>query len=103
MASANSNGGEIGSAPTGAARRELLRRGHSLKSQLTVGRAGLSDAFLAQVRQSFTHVDLLKIRLDGDSPAEADELAEELASRVPCHVVQRIGRVALMYRPRNEN
>jgi RNA-binding protein len=102
MASTDPDNG-IGSAPGGAARRELIRRGHGLKSQLAIGRAGLSDAFLAQVRQSFTNADLLKVRLEADTPGEAEDLAEELAARVPCHFVQRVGRVALMYRPRTEN
>jgi RNA-binding protein YhbY len=92
----------IGPPPTGAARRELLSRGHALKARLLIGRAGLSDPLLAQVRQVFTHADLLKVRLDAESADQADALAADLAARVPCHLIRRIGRVALLYSPGQE-
>jgi RNA-binding protein len=92
----------LGPPPAGAARRELLSRSHALKAHLFVGRAGLSDPLLAQVRQEFTQTDLLKVRLDADSAAQADTLAADLAARVPCHLIRRIGRVALLYRPGRE-
>lgn len=92
----------LGPPPAAAARRALLSRGHTLKAHLFVGRSGLSDPLLAQVRQAFTHVDLLKVRLDADSTDQADALAADLAARVPCHLIRRIGRIALLYHPGSE-
>jgi RNA-binding protein YhbY len=89
----------LGPPPAATGRRELLGRGHALKAHLLVGRAGLSDPLLAQVRQAFINTDLLKVRLDADSADQADALAADLAARVPCHLIRRIGRVALLYHP----
>ena len=89
---------DLGPAPVKADRRALLKCGHTLKTHLIVGRAGLSDAFLQQVRSVFATTDLLKVRLDADNAAESDLLADELTRLVPCHLVQRVGRVALLYR-----
>jgi RNA-binding protein len=87
-----------GPAPDRQLRRALLGRGHQLKARLSVGRQGLTDGFLAQVRLSFANADLLKIRIDCDDRDEAALLASGLAEAVPCHLVQRVGRVALLYR-----
>ena len=90
---------DIGPAPTGRDRRTLTGRGHRLKARIMVGRRGATDAVLAEVRRALTNTDLLKVRIDADSPAETDGLADDIASRVPCHLIQRVGRVALLYRP----
>ena len=88
-----------GPAPTPQLRRGLLARGNRLKAHLSLGRQGLTDALVAHVRGELDRADLLKIRIDIDDRDEAARAAEELAARIPCHLVQRIGRVALLYRP----
>jgi RNA-binding protein len=90
---------DIGPEPDGARRRRLTGRGNRLKAGLAMGRQGLTEAFVESVRRAFTHADLIKVRLDADSPKQADALAEGLAARTPCHLIKRIGRVALLYRP----
>lgn len=89
----------LGESPSARLRRTLVGRGHQLKARLTVGRAGLTDAFIRQVREVLAHADLVKVRIDCDDRDEAAGMAAELARRVPCHLVQRVGRVALLYRP----
>jgi RNA-binding protein len=88
-----------GPAPTSRERRALVARGQRLKAQFTVGRQGLGEPFVAGVRDAFRNTDLLKVRVDADSAEETMGVATELAGRVPCHLVQRVGRVALLYRP----
>ena len=46
--------------------------------------------------------DLLKVRISTDDREECDRVAEELAARLPCQLVQRVGRVALLFRPAAE-
>jgi RNA-binding protein len=80
-------------------RRELRSRAQRLKARLTVGRKGLTGPFLEEVRGELGRHELVKVRLDVDEADQADELAGALAEAVPCHLIQRIGRVALLYRP----
>ncbi len=87
-----------GPTPSQAERRELRSRANRLKARLTVGRKRLTDSLLAGVRGELERNELVKVRLDEEEAAEADALARELAERVPCHLIQRIGRVALLYR-----
>ncbi len=93
---------DAGPAPTQAERRPLVKRGHALKAQLVVGRAGVTEAFLRQVRSAFANTDLLKVRLEAEKADDSERLALELADRVRCHLVQRVGRVALLYRKQAE-
>lgn len=88
-----------GPVPKPAERKVLSRRGHVLKTKLALGRQGLSDAFVSQIRLAFMHTDLLKIRLVAEGAEETRDLATELAKRVPCHLLQCTGRVALLYLP----
>jgi RNA-binding protein len=79
-------------------RRALMVEGHHLKPIATVAAGELSDGAVAHVRAAFVGRPLVKLRVNVDSGAECDVLAEELARRVPCEVVGRLGRVLLVYR-----
>jgi len=87
-----------GPEPIAAERKQLKARGHRLKARLAVGRGGLTDGFVQQVNQVFETTDLLKVHLDADDAAESKQMASELAERVGCYLIQRVGRVALLYR-----
>jgi len=87
--------------PTLSARQrvDLRRRGQRLRPTLHVGRSGLSDAFVSQVRRALEREDLIKIRVPADDGAAADQHGDELARRVPCCVVARTGFVLLLHAP----
>ncbi len=86
---------------TNAARRQLAARANRLDASMTVGARGVTDAITAQVRQSLHKHELIKIRVRADKGDEADEVGQELARRVPCHVVQRVGKVVVLYAPKD--
>jgi RNA-binding protein YhbY len=79
-------------------RRELIRRGHALKAEFSLSAAEISDAAVEHVQTFLADRELGKIRLRADSAAECEAAAAELARRVPCEVVSRVGRVLLLYR-----
>jgi RNA-binding protein len=79
-------------------RRGLLARGHELRATLCVGRGGLTQAVIDDIRHAMTRRDLLKVRIDAASGQEATRIAGELARHVGADLVQRVGRVALLYR-----
>ena len=80
-------------------RQALLAASHTLKPTATLSADGLTEAAVEHVRASFTGRELLKVRIHADSGAECDAAAEELARRLPCALVKRLGRVAVLYRP----
>jgi RNA-binding protein len=80
-------------------RRALAVRGNRLKASVIVRAGELSDATVAHVRQAFGAKELIKIRISTDDREEFSRAARDLAERIPCELVQRVGRVALLYRP----
>ncbi len=84
---------------TSGQRRALKARGNRIKASVTISAEDLSEAAVEHVRRAFARRDLIKVRLVTDDRELCDRAAAELARRVPCHLVQRIGRVALLYRP----
>lgn len=80
-------------------RRELIKRGHGLKAELSISAEEISDAAVEHVRAFLTARELGKVRIHADSAAECEAAAADLAGRVPCEVVSRVGRVVLLYRP----
>ena len=79
-------------------RRALAARGNRLKANVIVRADELSETTVAHVRTAFGKRDLIKVRISSDDREECARAAEELAERIPCELVQRVGRVALLYR-----
>lgn len=88
---------------TAKQRRELLAASHALRPVATLSEEGVSEAAVGHVRTSFGGASLVKVRVATESRAACERIAAELAERVPCEVVKRLGRVVLLYRPERES
>lgn len=84
-------------------RSALLAAANRLKAAVTIGASELDDASVAHVRQALKKHELLKVRIVTDDREACRAVAEALAARVPCELVQVIGRVAVLYRPRESD
>ncbi|MGI9235152.1 MAG: ribosome assembly RNA-binding protein YhbY [Woeseiaceae bacterium] len=73
--------------------------GHALKPVVTVGDAGLSDAVLAEFESTLAHHELIKVRVRVGDRAARDEIIGKMCSGKSATLIQRIGNVALLYRP----
>jgi RNA-binding protein YhbY len=80
-------------------RRELIKRGHGLKAELSLSAGEISEGVIGHVRAFLSGRELGKVRIRADSAAECEQAASELEAQVPCEVVSRVGRVLLLYRP----
>jgi RNA-binding protein len=73
--------------------------GHQLKPLIMVGEAGLSESLLTEYESTLDHHELIKVRVRvGDRDAR-DAIITELCTRGEAQLIQRIGNVALLYRP----
>ena len=66
--------------------------------EVVTHRDGLTETLIQHVRSGFASQPLLKIRVAADNNEQTDRVAAELAGRVPCEVVKRVGRVVVLYR-----
>ena len=73
--------------------------GHQRKPVIMVGDAGLSESLLAEFESTLDHHELIKVRARvGDRDAR-DAIIDQLCTHGKAELVQRIGNVALLYRP----
>lgn len=83
---------------TSKQRRHLRALAHHLNPIVMVGRAGLTDAVVRSVDEALAQHELIKVRIDAESPDDKHEVAEALAGRLHAAVAQTIGHLVVLYR-----
>ena len=73
--------------------------GHQLKPLIMVGDAGLSESLLAEYESTLDHHELIKVRVRVGDRESRDEIIRKLCDDSSAELIQRIGNVALLYRP----
>ena len=80
--------------------KKVLRGlGHELKPLIIVGDSGLSESLLTEYESTLAHHELIKVRVRVGDRKMRDEIIEKLCSGSSAALIQRIGNVALLYRP----
>jgi RNA-binding protein len=83
-------------------RKHLRGLAHALKPLIRIGGAGLTDALAAETTRALEDHELIKVKAPGGDRPARDEMFAALARRTESALVQRIGNVAVLYRPRAE-
>lgn len=83
-------------------KRHLRTLAHDRKVVVQTGAAGLTDAVVSEVDGALTAHELLKVQVLASERTERDRMIGELCSRTNASLVQRIGHVAVIYRPHPE-
>jgi RNA-binding protein len=80
--------------------RQFLRGiAHALEPVVHIGKGGLTDAAVAQVGRALGDHELIKVRwLSADREA-IEAQAAELAERLECAEVGRVGHISIFFRP----
>lgn len=92
----------MGVALTPRERSHLKARAHALEPRVQVGHAGMTDAVAAEVDRALTAHELIKVKILGDDRHARAELADALAERSHAALVQSVGKVIVLWRPRDE-
>jgi len=87
---------------TAAQNRFLRGQAHGLKAMLQVGGKGVTDAVVAEIANALEHHELIKVKVGAGDRDVRDALIGDLAQRTGAALVQRIGHVAVLYRPNAE-
>lgn len=80
----------------------LRKKGQQMKPVVWIGQAGCSEAVLAELHQALEHHELLKVKIAAGDRAARDQIVEQLCDMSGASLVQRIGNIALLYRPKEE-
>ena len=78
--------------------RFLRGLGHHLSPLAMVGKEGLSKSVLKSVNDIITAHELIKVKVQNNSPLDRKEVAAEIAAKTGATVSQIIGRIILLYR-----
>lgn len=81
-------------------RRHLRSLGHGLKPVVLIGDKGLTEAVVREFDQSLEHHELMKIRVKVGDRDDRDRIIQAICERSGAELIQRVGNIALMYRPR---
>jgi RNA-binding protein len=84
---------------TNAQIRKFKAAAQLLEPMLKVGKAGLSDGFIASVSDVLDQHELVKIKF-AEFKDQKKELAPLLAEKTGSHLVMRVGNVMVLHRPK---
>lgn len=84
-------------------KRQLRKRGHSLKPVVMVGANGLTDGVSNETDLSLAHHELIKIKVSASDRNARDQIIQTLCERCNAELIQRVGNIALVYRHNPEN
>jgi RNA-binding protein len=87
---------------TSKQRQFLKGLAHALEPIVRVGRAGVSPSVIDETKRSLAAHELIKVRVESDDSTQRRDLAEELAKAADAEVAASIGKVAILYRARDE-
>jgi RNA-binding protein len=88
--------------PDNATRRRLKRIAHHLEPVVLVGDQGISDSVVAETRRALDDHELIKVRIHSGDREDRAALADRLAEACQATIVQRIGKVAVLFRSNPE-
>ena len=75
---------------------------HPLAPIVRVGKGGVTASVIAETKKSLHAHELIKVRIDVDESDARRELAGRLASETASHLAGTIGKIAILYRERDE-
>jgi len=81
--------------------RFLRGRAHALKPVIQIGQHGLTAAVTAETVRALTDHELIKVRVQAADRAARDGAIAALVEQTASSLVQRIGHVAVLFKPRS--
>lgn len=83
-------------------RQFLKGLAHPLSPVVRVGKGKLTDAVVRETKSALEAHELIKVRLDLDDGDERRALAAQLAEATDAHLAGTLGKIAMLYRTREE-
>lgn len=87
---------------TPAQRKYLRGLAHDLEPVVRIGKARVTPEVAAEADRALEAHELIKVRIDVEGREARAALAEDLAGRSRAALITSIGKIAVLYRPREE-
>jgi len=86
---------------TARERSHLKARAHALEPSVQVGHGGLTDGVSSEIDRALKARELIKVKVLADRDERA-EIADAIATRTDSAIVQQVGKVVVLWRPKPE-
>ena len=83
-------------------RAALKARAHALEPVVSVGNAGLTDSVAAEIERALVAHELIKVKIGGPDRDAREALCDAICARVDASEVQRVGKVLVLWRKRDD-
>jgi len=83
-------------------RARLKARAHPLEPVVQVGHGGLTEAVVAEVDRALAAHELIKVRVGVTDRHDRAHVCESLSVKTDAAVVQQVGKVVVLWRPRGD-
>ena len=83
--------------------RFLRGQAHGLKAKMPIGTKRLTDAVVAAIEKALEHQELINVKVSAEYRDARDAMVAGLAERCEAALVQRIGNIAILYRPSQDH
>ena len=87
---------------TGKQKQYLKGLAHPLSPIVRVGKAGVTETVIAETKKSLHSHELIKVRIDVEDSSDRRAMAQQLAEAADAHIAGAIGKIAILYRERDE-
>ena len=88
---------------TGKQKQFLKGLAHPLSPIVRVGKGGVTQSVIEETKKSLAVHELIKVRIDVEDSTDRRAAAEQLADAADAHIAGAIGKIAILYRERDED
>lgn len=81
-------------------RARLKARAHALEPVVHAGQSGVTDALVTETDRALAAHELIKVKVAGSDREARAELVETLCARTDAALVQQVGKVFILWRPK---
>lgn len=79
-------------------RKRLRQIGHALNPVVMLGDKGLSESVLEELGRALNDHELIKVKIVAEDRDERAAMIVEISEKTGAQVVQKIGKIALIYK-----
>ena len=83
-------------------RTHLKARAHALEPVVHVGNTGVTDRVVAEVDRALSAHELIKVKILAEDRTARMAVGDEICARTAAAPVHRVGKVLVLWRPREE-
>ncbi|MCC8463008.1 ribosome assembly RNA-binding protein YhbY [Photorhabdus bodei] len=82
--------------------QHLKSLAHPLKPVVMIGNNGLTEGVLAEIEQTLSHHELIKVKISGEDRETKNLIADAIVRETGAYNVQIIGKTLVLYRQSEE-